>query len=300
MYDSIIIGCGPAGMTSALYLLRAGKSVLLLEREGIGGQIAKSPRLENYPSIKSISGDEFSNNLFEQVTELGAQFEFENAISISKIGEAFLVKGDYSEFEGRTVVLATGCHHRKLGLPREDELVGHGISYCATCDGAFFKGQDVIVVGDANTALQYSLLLSDLCVHVQICTLFGHFFADDILVKRIKERENVSYRHNLSAKEYLGDKEIEGMTFVDTQAGDEVTYKANGVFICIGQQPDNERFSEFVELNDQGFIVTDENMATKTPGVFAVGDCRAKSIRQVVTATNDGATAAIAISKYLN
>ncbi|MBQ7250688.1 MAG: FAD-dependent oxidoreductase [Bacilli bacterium] len=301
MYDSIIIGCGPAGMTAALYLLRAGKKVILLERESIGGQVAKSPRLENFPSITSIAGEDFASQLFDQITDLGASFEVENGMEvIKKPNGTFTVKTDFNEYEGKTVVLATGCEHKKLGLAREDELVGHGISYCAVCDGAFFAKQDVIIIGDANTALQYAISLSDICTHVQIATLFDHFFADEILIERIKHIENISYRHNLASVEFLGENEIEGVLFEDTQTKEKVTYKASGVFICIGQQPDNERFKGIVDLDERGFILANDKMETKTPGVYAVGDCRRKGIRQVITATSDGAIAGVEIAKYLS
>jgi len=299
MYDSIIIGGGPAGLTTALYLLRAGKSVFILEKEAPGGQIAKSPRLENFPSVKSISGLDFSNELFEQVTDLGADFDLENGLKIEKCGENFKVITDYGEHEGRTVVLATGCHHRKLGLPREEELTGHGISYCAVCDGAFYKGEDVLLIGDANTALQYAILLSETCTKVTVATLFDHFFADDILVKRMKEIKNIEYFHNLESKEFLGGKELEGVRFQNTETKEEKIIPCKGCFIAIGQVPENDAFADLVDL-EKGFIVTDENMQTKTKGIYAVGDCRVKKIRQVITATADGAIAAIAIANELN
>ena len=191
MYDSIVIGGGPAGLTTALYLLRAGKSVLVLEKEAPGGQIAKSPRLENFPSIKAISGMDFSSELFDQVTDLGADFELENGVAIEKEGDVFKVKTDWGEHEGKTVVIATGCEHRHLGLPREEELTGHGISYCAVCDGAFYKDEDVLLIGDANTAIQYAISLSQTSRKVTVATLFDRFFADDILVKRMKGIPNI-------------------------------------------------------------------------------------------------------------
>ena len=300
MYDCIIVGCGPSGMTAALYLLRAGKTVLLLEKDSIGGQIAKSPRLENYPSIKSISGSDFADNLFDQITALGAEFELEDVREITKNVDIFRVKTDFNLYDARTVIIAAGCTHRHLGLPHEDELVGHGISYCAVCDGDFFSGEDVILIGDANTALQYAISLSVKCKSVFIATLFDRFFADDILVERMKKIDNISYRHNLSAKEYLGEGSIEGVRFEDTKTGEEITLKAKGVFIAIGQEPHNEAFGNLVELDPKGFIVVNGMQRTRTPGLYAVGDCTAKAVRQVATAISDGAIAAVDATNYLN
>ena len=293
MYDSIIVGCGPAGMTAALYLLRAGKSVLLLEKDSIGGQIAKSPRLENYPSVKSISGSDWSDQLFDQITDLGAEFELEDVASISKDVDVFRVQTDFHIYEAKTVIIAAGCTHRHLGLPREEELTGHGISYCAVCDGDFYKGEDVLLIGDANTALQYAISLSNTSKSVYIATLFDKFFADDILVERMKKIPNISYHHNLSAVEYLGQDKLEAVRFEDTKTGEEVIIPAKGCFICVGQEPHNEPFKDLVELDPKGFIVVDQNMMTSTRGLYAVGDCRQKVMRQVVTAISDGAIAAI-------
>ena len=298
MYDSIIIGGGPSGMTAALYLLRSGKSVLILEKESFGGQAAKSPRLENFPSIKSIAGLEFADQLFEQITELGAEFEVEDAQKVEKKDDVFTVTTDYNTYESKTVILATGCHHRQLGLERENDLVGHGISYCAVCDGAYFAGKDVLLIGDANTALQYAILLAQTSPKVTIATLFDRFFADPILVEKMKKLPNVEYFHNLEAHRFLGDPELTAVEFLDTQTKESKTIPCSGCFIAIGQVPDNERFKDLVELQ-KGFIVTDESMATKTPGLFACGDCRVKAIRQVVTATNDGAIAGLSAFAYL-
>lgn len=300
MYDCIIIGCGPAGMTAALYLLRAGKSVLLLEKDSIGGQIAKSPRLENYPSIKSISGSDFSDQLFDQITALGAEFELEDVQSVSKDVDIFRVKTDFNLYDAKAVIIATGCTHRHLGLPREEELTGHGISYCAVCDGAFFAGQDVLLIGDANTALQYAISLAETSKTVFIATLFDHFFADDILIERMKKIENIKYRHNLSAKEFLGGKEITGVIFEDTKSGEDVTINCQGCFICVGQEPHNEPFKDVCELDAKGFIVVDRKQNTGTPGLYAIGDCTQKAVRQVATAIGDGAVAAVEVNNYLN
>lgn len=299
MFDTIIIGCGPSGMTAALYLLRANKSVLLLEKEGIGGQIAESPRLENYPSIPSISGSEFADKLFSQIQDLGAEFEFAEALEIQKEGDTYIVKTDGYAYSARSIILANGCKHRKLGLEREEELTGHGISYCATCDGAFFRDQNVVVIGDANSALQYAIALSEICKHVQIMTLFDRYFADPILVKRVQENPKISAEHEWSAIRFEGNKDLTGVTFQNTKTKEIQTIPCQGCFIAIGQIPHNDAYASFVDLN-RGFIVTDENMATKTPGLFACGDTRVKKVRQVATAIGDGANAAMNCLAYLS
>ncbi len=300
MFDTIIIGAGPAGMSAALYLLRENKKVLLLEKETIGGQIAESPRLENYPSIKEISGLDFSNNLFDQITSLGVEFDLDEVASVQKLEEKhFLVKTKYSEYEGKSIIIATGCKHRKLGLENEDKLIGHGISYCAVCDGAFYKEKDVILIGDANTALQYAISLSSTCNKVTIATLFDKFFADKILIDKLKELKNITIFHNLSSKKLIGENELQAIEFVNTKTNEIVTIPADGAFIAIGQVPDNEKFANLVDL-ENGFILVDENKQTKTKGVFAVGDCIKKKIRQVITATSDGAIAALTSARYID
>ena len=299
MYDAIIVGGGPAGMTAALYLLRAGKTALILEKESFGGQIARSPRLENYPTIVSISGMEWSDQLFEQVTGLGAAFDIANVEGITKTDKGFIVHTEYGDKECKSVIIATGCDHRKLGLEREDELVGKGISYCATCDGSFFTGKEVLVIGDANTALQYTIALSPTVKKITLITLFDRFFADEILVKRLKTLPNLTVFHNKNAIEFLGKDELTGVKFEDTKTKETEVFSCDGAFICIGQVPHNEPFAEFVELS-KGFIVTDETMATRTPGIYACGDCREKKIRQVITASSDGAIAGVSCANYLN
>lgn len=299
MYDAIIVGGGPAGMTAALYLLRAGKTALILEKESFGGQIARSPRLENYPTIVSISGMEWSDQLFEQVTGLGAEFDIANVEGITKTDKGFIVHTEYGDKECKSVIIATGCDHRKLGLEREDELVGKGISYCATCDGSFFTGKEVLVIGDANTALQYTIALSPTVKKITLITLFDRFFADEILVKRLKALPNLTVFHNKNAVEFLGKDELTGVKFEDTKTKETEVFSCDGAFICIGQVPHNEPFAELVELS-KGFIVTDETMATRTPGIYACGDCREKKIRQVITASSDGAIAGVSCANYLN
>ncbi len=298
MVDIIVIGAGTAGMTSALYALRNGKSVLVLESENFGGQIANSPRVENYPSIKSISGSEFSEKLFEQIIDLGADFELENAQSIEKKDGFFEVTTDYATYQSKSVILATGVHHKKIGIAREDELVGHGISYCAVCDGAFYKDEEVVLIGDANTALQYSILLSNYCKKVKVCTWMDKFFGDKALVDTLLAKQNVEWLKNLNTKEFVGDPELTAVVFTDRESGEDVTVSCKACFIAIGQVPDNQRFSSVVDLDKIGYIIAGEDCKTKTDGVFVAGDCRTKVVRQLTTAVNDGAVAATAACLY--
>lgn len=298
-YDVLVIGGGPAGMTAALYVLRSGKSVIVLEKEGFGGQIATSPRLENYPTITSISGSEWSDRLFEQITSLGAEFELEDVKSIEKVDNLFKVKTDYSEYTAKTVIIANGVKPRKMGLPKEDELTGKGISYCAVCDGPFYKGKEIYLVGDANTALQYALLLSGYCPKVHMITLFDKLFGDKILIDRVLQTENIDIRHNMCLKELKGESQLESAIFEDTLSKEIVEYKTDNLFIAIGQVPQNE-FLEGIITLDHGFIVTNEVMETEVPGLFAAGDTRKKENKQVITACNDGAVAAMSAVKYLN
>lgn len=298
-YDIIIIGGGPSGMTSALYSLRAGRSVLILEKENFGGQIANSPRVENFPSIKEISGLDLSNNLFEQILDLGAEFELEEVESLTKEGETFIVKTNYNAYTSKVVIIATGVSHRKIGVAREDELAGKGVSYCAVCDGAFYKDKEVAVIGDANTAIQYSILLTNYCKKVYICTLFDKFFGDQIIVNTLKKKPNIEIIHNISLLEFKGEKELSGLVFENTKTKEKVEIDVDAAFIAIGQIPHNDIFTNLVDL-EKGYIVTNEKKETKTKGLYAVGDCTKKEIRQLTTATSDGSIAAINASRYLD
>ena len=300
MHDIIVIGGGPAGMTAALYALRNNKSVLILEKEAFGGQIATSPRLENYPTIESISGSEWADRLFEQITNLGAEFELEDVESIEKIDNVFHVKTNYGEHEASAVIVANGVKPRKMGLPNEDELVGKGVSYCAVCDGPFYKGKEIYLIGDANTALQYALLLSGYCPRVHMLTLFDKLFGDQILIDRVLAAENIDIRHNLMLKELVAPKgELESIELEDTITKEKVKFDTNNCFIAIGQVPQNDFLKDLLHL-EKGFIKTNESMATEIPGLFAAGDTRVKENKQVITACNDGAIAAMSAVKYLN
>ncbi len=299
MYDVIIIGGGPAGMAVALNTLRNGRTCLLLEKENFGGQMATSPKLENIPGIKAISGIEYSDKMFEQITDMGAEFELEEVESIVKEDERFIIKTNYNTYESWTVVLANGCHHRKMNLPHEDDLVGKGVSYCAVCDGAFYKGQTTNIIGDANTALQYALLLANYCPDVNLFALFDHLFADQILIQRVLDNPNIHVRYNVSLQEFIGDEELKGLRFFDKKEEKEFVVDANNVFVAIGQIPCNEPFKDLVQLDNKGFVITNDNMETSCAGVYAVGDTRVKDIRQVVTALGDASIASVYINRYL-
>ncbi len=300
MYDIIIIGGGAAGMTAALYSLRSGKSVLLLEKEAIGGQISNSPRVENFPSIKEIAGEEFSDKLFDQILSLGAEFELDNVLKIEKENNSFIVTTEYSKFESKAIIIATGLKHKKINILHEDDLVGKGVSYCAVCDGAFYKDEEVALIGDGNTSLQYSLLLSNYCKKVYHCTLFDKFFGDQTLVDRIKQRENIEIIHNINLYEFLFNDELTGLKFKNTQTNEDLVINVKGCFIAIGQIPHNNIFSNIVQLNHQGYIIANEDLSTCTPGVFVAGDCRVKTVRQLTTAVSDGAIASVGAVSYID
>lgn len=300
MYDVIVIGAGAAGMTSALYALRNSKTVLVLESESLGGQIANSPRLENYPSIRMISGEEFADNLFNQITDLGADLEIEKVIGVEKVGEGnFKVKTEYREYSAKSVIIAAGVKHKHLRTKsNRDDLVGKGVYYCAICDGAFYKDQEVVVIGDANTALQYSLLLSSYCKKVYIYTLFDKFFGDKAHVKALMSKDNIEWRPQTSVIDFIGDKELKAIEYKDKD-GNICTHEIPAVFVAIGQIPDNKAFADLVDLDKDGYIIADETCKTKTEGLYVAGDCRTKNVRQVVTAVADGGVAATNACLYI-
>lgn len=299
-YDVIIIGAGPAGMTAALNCLRSGKTVLLLEGESIGGQIALSPRVENYPTVQKAAGADLCDQLFQQITEWGVEFEFESVTGVEKDGNSFVVTTDYNTYSGTAVIIATGVKARHIGVEREEELIGKGVSYCALCDGMFYKGEDVAVIGDANTALQYALNLSAYCKSVHICMLFDKFFADKALVDLVLAQPNVKVTKNIALKEFIADEELEGLRFENTKTKEEFKVDCKAAFVCIGQVPNNKMFANLVELDKNGFIVSDENCATSCEGIFVAGDCRTKKIRQFITAASDGSIAAFFASQYVD
>lgn len=300
MVDIIVIGAGAAGMTAALYALRSGKSVLVLEADNFGGQIAFSPRVENFPSIKEISGSVFADNLLEQILALGAQVELERVQNVQKSDTGFSVATEYGTHECKAVIIAAGVKHKHIGIAGEEELIGKGVSYCAVCDGAFYNGEEVALVGDGNTALQYSLLLSNYCKKVYVCTLFDKFFGDLVLVNALRKRENVEIIHDVCLKEFVADGELKACKFGGMKGNPGFELPVKAVFIAIGQYPDNKVFANLVNLDKEGYIVADETCLTSAMGVFAAGDCRTKKIRQLTTACADGAVAAVAACAYID
>ena len=302
MYDIIIAGGGPAGLTAAIYGLRAGKTVLVIEKGGFGGQIAFSPKVENIPGFQQIGGAEFADKLTEQVMALGAEVELEKVTSVTKNGDIFAVETEEgSTFEGRTVILALGVKHRMLGLPGEEELVGSGISFCAVCDGAFYAGQNVAMIGGGNSALQEALLLAEVCNKVTVVQNLADFTGERKLADALLEKENVEVLFSTVVAGY----EAEGGTLTGLRLRSEVTGEeshiaVDGAFLAVGLQPENEPFAQLAKLNDWGYFDVGEDCCTATPGMFVAGDCRSKRIRQVVTAAGDGAIAAMAACRYLD
>lgn len=299
MIDLIVIGGGVAGMTAALYSLRNNKSVLLLEQEGIGGQIAKSPKVENYPTKKVISGSELADELFEQITDLGVQFELEVVKEIKKENNIFVVTTDYNQYQAKAVIIATGAKPRQLGLEGEEKFIGNGIYYCAICDGPFFAGQEVTLIGDANSALQYAIMLSSYCKKVNMITLFDRFFGETTLQEQVRSIPNIEITHSAKAIKLNGSDKLESIIF-ERPDGSTFEHKTNATFVAIGQLPDNKVFEELVDLDKTGYVIADERCLTKTPGLFVAGDCRTKEVRQVTTAIADGAVAATVACKHIN
>ena len=301
MKDIIVIGAGPAGMTAALYALRADKSVLLLEKENFGGQITYSPKLENYPSVMEISGSAFAEQMLEQVMAHGAEIELAEATKITDHGTYKTVTTEYGEFDGKAVIIATGSKHRHLGLEGEDALIGSGISFCAVCDGSFFAGKKVAVIGGGNTALQEAVMLSDLCSEVIIIQNLSFMTGEKKLLQILEGKSNVSMIFDTVVTSLESkDGELCAISLKNTASGEVSRLALDGMFVAIGQKPENEAFSDITALNDYGYIVADENCLTDTEGVFVAGDCRTKKIRQVTTAAADGAVAALAACRYID
>ena len=294
MTDIVIIGAGTAGLTAAIYALRAGKTVLLLEAKAYGGQIVNTPDIENYPGIKHISGFDFATGLYEQAVDLGAKLRYEKALSIEDRGDTKVVHTRKREFECKAVILATGAKNRPLGLDREEELVGSGISYCATCDGAFFKGKDVAVNGGGNTALEDAAYLANYCSKVYLIHRRDAFRGDEKDVEKLRQMPNVEFVLNSTVTALHGENRLESITVRNKITEEETEIPVAGLFIAVGQMPDNQAFADQAELDEKGYIIAGEDCLTKTPGIYTAGDCRTKAVRQLTTAAADGAVAALA------
>ena len=293
MFDVIIVGAGPAGMTAAIYARRASKSVLVLEAKSYGGQIINTPDIENYPVEAHISGFDFATKLYEQAKGLGAEFKFEKVVGLRDENGVKRVVTTKNEYEAKTVILATGSENRKLGVEGEDALVGRGISYCATCDGAFFRKKTVAVVGGGNTALEDALYLADLAEKVYLIHRRDTFRGEDATVKKLAARENVEFVYNSTVTALHAEKRLNAID-VTNKDGSVRTIEVKGLFVAVGRIPENQNFASLVELDSAGYVVAGEDCRTKTPGVFVAGDNRTKNVRQLVTAAADGAVAATA------
>ena len=300
MYDIIIVGGGPAGLTAALYALRAGKTALIIEKNAFGGQITWSPKVENFPTIESISGTELADRLMEQTMNQGAEMELDEVTAIELDGDVKRVKTEFGgEFEAKTVIIATGARPRMLGVEREAELVGSGVCFCAVCDGAFYKGRPVAVNGGGNSALQDAMLLSDTCSRVYLVHRRDSFRGEAKLVEALREKENVEFVLNSSITALHGETELTGITVTD-KMGNERKIAVDGLFVAIGHAPDNGIFAELIDLDAGGYADSGEDCMTKTSGVFVAGDCRKKSVRQLTTAAADGSAAALAACSYID
>ena len=300
MYDIIVVGGGPAGMTAALYAQRNGKSALVIEKSGFGGQITHSPKVENIPGNLSISGNEFADSMLSQILEQGAEIEFETVTSVETDGNKKIVRTEEGgEYESLAVIIATGVKHRMLGLEGENELVGEGISFCAVCDGDFYKGRKVCVAGGGNSALQEAILLSDKCSEVVMLQDMDYFTGEEKLQQVLFSRDNVSAHTGVKITKLLTENgELSGVEIEKDGKAEQIF--CDGLFVAIGLIPENEPFKELADLNSFGYFESDEQCLTKTDGIFVAGDCRSKTTRQVTTACADGTNAALAACRYIN
>lgn len=295
MYDIIIVGCGPAGLTAAIYALRANKKVLILEKDNIGGQITSSLKVENFPGFKQISGNDLMNNLYEQAIDLGCEINIEEVIKI-KDGKIKTVITDENEYETKSLIIATGCKNRLLGIDREEEFIGNGISFCVACDGAFYRDKVVAVIGGGNSAVINALSLSEICKKVYLIQNLDFLTAEDMLKERIKEKNNIEIMYNSKVVKLIGDDELKS---IEISGKEDKSIAIDGMFISIGQIPQNDIFKGIIDLNEQNYIKSIECLTNKE-GIFVAGDCREKKIRQLTTAAGDGTIAALEAINYLN
>ena len=301
MYDIIIVGGGPAGLCAAVYARRANKSVLILEKNAFGGQIVYSPKVENYPGFESISGSELADKLVSQVLSQGADVEVETVTAIrDEDGKKVVETEEGSTYEAQAVIIANGARHRHLGLPNEERFVGDGISFCAVCDGAFYKNKTVALIGGGNSALQEAILLSEGCKKVYVIQNLDFLTGEKRLQEILQKRGNVEVITGTVVAEIADTPEFSGITVERTADGTRTELALDGMFVAIGLVPENGAFVNLAALNAQGYFDTDETCRTQTKGVFVAGDCRSKTIRQVSTAIADGAVAALNACRYID
>jgi len=301
MYDIVIVGAGPAGLTAAIYARRANKSVLLLDKGAFGGQITFSPKVENYPGFASCSGTELADAFVEQVLTQGADVEVENVTEIrERDGRKLVITEEGSEYEAGAVIIATGARHRHLGLENEEKFIGEGISFCAVCDGAFYQNKTVALIGGGNSALQEAILLSETCEKVYVVQNLDFLTGEKRLEEILRSRGNVEIITGTVVSAIADGDEFHAITLKKTATGEESSLEVDGMFVAIGLVPENGAFAELADLDQVGYFDSDEDCLTKTPGIFVAGDCRRKGVRQVTTATADGATAAVAACRWLD
>ena len=300
VYDVIIIGAGPAGLTAGIYCRRAGKSVLILEKETFGGQITHSPKIENYPGTLEMSGSDFGEKMVDQALRLGCDIELDRVTALLRDPERFRLIGEASVYDGISVIIAAGSKHRMLGVPREEELTGRGICYCAVCDGAFYQGKKAVVVGGGNSALQEAVFLKDICAEVTLVQNLEYFTGEKQLLSLLKKSQNVRFMTGCVVTSLTGENALDGVVIRHTAENTEEKLDTDAVFVAIGQVPENDVFEPFVTLDPYGYIQADETCALSEKGLFAAGDCRSKHVRQIVTAAADGAQAAIGACRYVD
>lgn len=301
MKDVVIIGAGPAGLTAALYCARQGKKVLVLEKEFYGGQIINSNLVENYPGISKTTGYDFSNTLYNQAKNFGAEVEFSEVSKLEKLeNNTFKVFINGGEIDCKSVIISTGVKKRNLGLEKEEELLGKGVSYCATCDGAFFREKDVAVVGGGNTALEDAVFLSEYCNKVYIIHRREEFRGEKFMIDILKSKKNVSFLLNSNVVKLNGSDELTSIDIENKDTKIVKRLKIDGLFIAIGQVPQNDNFSDLISIDKSGYIITNEDCETNVKGIFAAGDCRNKKVRQLSTAVSDGTIAAISACEYMS
>lgn len=299
MYDIIIVGAGPAGLTSAIYARRANKHVLVLEAKSYGGQIINTLDIENYPANNHISGFDLATNMYEQAKELGTEIKFEKVVEIKNKAGYKEVITTSNKYKCKALILATGSENRKLGLSNEDDLIGKGVSYCATCDGAFYKDKIVAVVGGGNTALDDALYLTDICKKVYLIHRRDTFKGEESTLNKLKEKNNITFIYNSNITKLNASDVLESIEVTDNE-GNKKLLEVSALFIAVGQIPENQNFAKLIKLDEKGYIIAKENCHTNKKGIFVAGDARTKDLRQLVTATSDGAVSATEAIKYIN